>query len=66
MAEADNMATWKGELDDLANLESGLTDWELRFVEDVTMRCLSDPSWAPSPKQRGVIGRIWDRCCGGG
>jgi len=65
MAKADNLATWRGELADLVNLESGLSDWELRFIEDVTARLKAHLNWTPSPKQRAVIAKIWDRECGG-
>ncbi|HUT58065.1 MAG TPA: hypothetical protein VNA25_09480 [Phycisphaerae bacterium] len=53
---------WRGELDDLLEVESGLSNWEVEFIETVDAnRPAGKP---PSDKQIAKIHEIWDRRCG--
>jgi hypothetical protein len=45
-------------IDELCNLESGLTDWELNFIEDL---CNWDGRF--TTKQADALERIYDRLC---
>ncbi len=53
---------WQGELDDLLKLETGLTDWEVKFVErlDVCRGC----DIPPSDGQIEKLHQMWDERCG--
>ncbi len=50
----------RAEVRDLLQLEEGLSEWEVNFVEDVN-------KWRReyTPAQMKTIHRIWDRRCGG-
>ena len=53
-----------GELDDLLAEDSGLTDWELTFIEDLRLvRAAKGLDWRPSEGQRQKLHEIWDRVC---
>ena len=54
--------TTAGEVDDLLNLESGLTPWEMDFLDSV--RSQMEQGRTLSARQASVIHRIWDRLCG--
>jgi len=49
-----------GELDDLLGVESGLTGWEVEFVEDLHKR----RGRRFSRRQIDKLHQIWDRVCG--
>jgi hypothetical protein len=55
---------WKNTemLDDLLAMESGLTQWEVDFIEDLAIRrkeCKEDEvHWTLSPKQRDMLIKI--------
>ena len=52
---------WQGELDDLLGLESGLTKWEIEFVESVEQRRkFGRPVTAG---QIAKIHQVWDKRC---
>ena len=52
--------SWEGLLDDLLEKESGLTYWEIDFLE--SLERLRD-SWI-SDKQLAVLERLHERLCG--
>ena len=51
------------QLDDLLELEEGLTDWEVGFIESLSHQ-RERPDWKPSQKQAATLERIWkERIC---
>jgi len=65
---------WKEELKDLLNVESGLSDWEMEFVESVAdstligriqRRTLEVHYLNPTAKQEKKIHELWDKHCSG-
>ena len=56
------MADWRDELDDLLALESGLTDWEVGFIDSIDLR--RDLDRPMSTKQIAMVRQVWDRRCG--
>lgn len=50
------------ELRALLALESGLSDWELRFAESVLRQYEESKSF--TYKQENKIGELWDKHCG--
>jgi len=58
---ADNY--WRGELDDLLEVENGLSPWEIEFVEDMD-RSRRNPNFRPTEKQVAKVAEIWDQVCG--
>lgn len=53
----------RGEIDDLLAVESGLTDWEVGFIESVSRR-VENGRLPLTDKQAATLHRIWDRVCG--
>ena len=51
-----------GELDDLLNVDHGLTPWEVEFIEDMD-RKRERTKWF-TPRQVEKIRKLWDRHCG--
>ena len=51
----------EGELEDLLALESGLTDWEVEFIESLDARLRDGPDL--TARQIGKLHKIWDRRC---
>ena len=49
---AANDDTWVDELEDLLKVESGLSDWEVNFVDDVSER-VKNIYFNPSEPQKG-------------
>jgi len=50
-----------GELDDLLALDSGLTPWEVEFVDAMAGRRGDKQEF--SRKQRIVLKKLWDKLC---
>ena len=51
------MVDWKAMLDEILEVDEGLTDWELKFVDDMDKKRLDD-EWSPSPGQLGKLEQI--------
>ena len=51
-----------GELDDLLDVECGLTDWELGLIESLHRQQCKGTKW--TSKQIKKIHEIWDRLLG--
>jgi hypothetical protein len=54
---------WDGYIDDLLEVETGLSHKELRFIENVNEERVRREGWKPSPKQLAWLKLIWERCC---
>lgn len=52
--------TWEAKLDALLDLDDGLTDWEVEFVESLNKQ-RKRQGWEPSPKQEATLERIYDQ-----
>ena len=57
---AANDDTWVEELEDLLDVESGLSDWEVNFVDDVSKK-LKDVHYVPSELMKNKIKTLWDK-----
>lgn len=53
------------QLDALLELEDGLSEWEVGFVEDMANRRKADPNWVDrlTQKQIDCIERIYEKRC---
>ena len=54
-------------LDELLAVESGLTDWEVGFIESLDKRresAFGGLLWAPSSQQAAKVEGIWGERCG--
>ena len=49
-------------LNDLLDLESGLSDWEVDFIEDVVLWEKINKTWTPGQSKK-IIEIYDDRCC---
>ena len=47
-------------LDDLIDVEDGLSAWEVEFVDDLDKRRTADPEWEPSEGQSDKLTEIWE------
>jgi hypothetical protein len=59
--KADESGRIANMLEELNNLEDGLSEWEMNFVDDLMDRGASGPF---SPKQASTIEKIWDEKIG--
>ena len=57
------MDDWAQCLDDLLNVDGGMSDWEVEFIDDIDHRYRDDPSWEPSERQKEKIYELYDRYC---
>lgn len=51
-------------LDELLALESGLTDWEVDFIESVNRQRDGRLLWSPTAQQAAKVVAIWDERIG--
>ncbi len=58
----DDLDILRGELQDLMDLEEGMTGWEVEFVESM-FSDFQAGRWI-TRKQTEKIHQIWDRMCG--
>ena len=49
-------------LRDLCNIESGLNDWQIDFIDNMVHRS-KDPDFLPSERQWNKMQEIYDKCC---
>ena len=61
MTETSDITIVEGEVMDLLDLEEGLSDWEVKFIESVAGQLVDRPM---TDKQIAVVHRIWDAKCG--
>lgn len=54
---------WRSRLNDLTDLDEGMTSWECDFINDLD-KLASDAEWSPTEKQEDCINRIWRQHCG--
>jgi len=52
----------RGEIDDLLDLDHGLSPWEVEFIDSIDGQLAERDSL--SPKQRKILHKIWKRLCG--
>ena len=52
----------RGEIADLLDLEDGLSDWELRFIQSVGNQ--AEERGSLSEKQAAIVHKVWDKLCG--
>lgn len=52
----------RGELDDLLEVDHGLTPWEIQFIEDLVQRLENGPL-PLTDRQLAKLHQIWDRRC---
>ncbi len=57
---------YDGLLDDLLDVEDGLSEWEVKFVDDIDKRrqADSDRPRMLTPKQAAKLQEIWEKHCG--
>lgn len=58
---SDEQPYVKGELADLLKIESGLSDWEIKFLESIS-RTLDEGRYL-STGQVNKLAQIWDKHC---
>ena len=61
---ANDIIFLQGELDDLLELESGLDDYELKFVEDMAEKVKKKGIEKLTPGQVTFMRKLWDNLCG--
>ena len=54
------MIQWTKLLDELLDVEAGLTDWEVQFVEDMDKKRRNDPLWRPTDTEMDKIVEIYE------
>ena len=54
----------RGEVDDLLNIDEGLSEWELTFVDRIADRLKDSYGYELTDKQVTKLHQIWDRLCG--
>ena len=59
---AANDDTWVDDLEDLLKVASGLSPWEVNFVDDVSKKC-EFIGFDPSELQKEKIKALWDKHC---
>ncbi len=59
-----NDRSWYVELGDLLDVDDGLSDYELGFVESMSLNCDQYENYIPTAKQKAKIAEIWDKHCG--
>jgi len=56
---------WVRELMDLLDIDEGLSDWEVGFIEDMhRIFIATDTKKEPSARQKEKVAEIWDQHCG--
>jgi len=53
---------WQDELRDLLEVEEGLTDWEVNFIESMENHRRRGED--ASERQKFKVGQLWDKHCG--
>lgn len=53
----------KSMLDDLCNVEEGLSDWAVNFVDDLSRRVEANPRMVFTDRQAEKIEELWKEHC---
>ena len=53
---------WRAELDDLCDVDDGLSNWEMDFIDDLA-RLAEVENFIPTARQKIYIGKLWMKHC---